>query len=205
MAVVQEPVENGGGEDLVAGQELGPIPDAFVGGDEDAAAAVAVRNHAEEEAGLLPGGVFTFDDPKTEDSKRPVPLSPKMAAILQAHLKRQEELRAYDQDLDLVFGDLSGQPADSRNILRSHTKPIAKRAGIKRSVTLYSLRYSFMTHSTNMSRAPKLTSRVMGHKTVTFSEDVYNDPDDEALRESTLHMDEFLPDTDVDSAGEEAA
>ncbi len=154
---------------------------------------------------LLPGGVFTFDDPKTEDSKRPVPLSPKMAAILQAHLKRQEELRAYDQDLDLVFGDLSGQPADSRNILRRHTKPIAKRAGIKRSVTLYSLRYSFMTHSTNMSRAPKLTSRVMGHKTVTFSEDVYNDPDDEALRESTRHMDEFLPDTDVDSAGEEAA
>lgn len=154
---------------------------------------------------LLPGGVFTFDEPKTEDSKRAVPLSQKMAAILQEHLKRQEELRAYDEELDLVFGDLSGQPADSRNILRRHVKPIAKRAGIKRSVTLYSLRYSFMTHATNGTRAPKLTSRVMGNKTVTFSEDVYNDPDDEALRESTAHMDAFLPDADSGSEGEEAA
>lgn len=153
---------------------------------------------------LLPGGAFTFDDPKTEESKRTVPLSPKMAGILQAHLKRQEELRAYDEELDLVFGDLSGQPADSRNVLRRHVKPVVKRAAIKRSVTLYSLRYSFMTHATNMSRAPKLTSRVMGHMTVTFSDDVYNDPDDEALRESTRHMDEFLPDTDVESEGDEA-
>lgn len=45
----------------------------------------------------------------------------------------------------------------------------------------------------------------MGHKTVTFSEDVHDDPDGEALRESTAHMDAFLPDADSGSEGEEAA
>lgn len=160
---------------------------------------------SERKLTLLPGGEFILDGPKTEDSERTVPLPQKMAAILQVHLERQGELRAYDEEFDLVFGDLGGQPADSRNVLRRPVKPIAKRAGIRRSVTLYSARYSILTDATNGTRAPKLTSRVMGHKTVTFSEDVHDDPDGEALRESTAHMDAFLPDPDVDPEEEDAA
>ena len=57
VAVVEESVEDGGGEDFVAGEEFGPVADAFVGGDEDAASAVAVGDHAEEEAGFLSGHV----------------------------------------------------------------------------------------------------------------------------------------------------
>ena len=55
VAVVEEPVEDGGGEDLVAGQEFGPVLDAFVGGDEDRAAAVAIGHEAEEETRLGAG------------------------------------------------------------------------------------------------------------------------------------------------------
>lgn len=153
---------------------------------------------------LLPGGTYRFDPPKTKSSKRRIPLSPKLRAILQEHLKTQERLQAYDPDLDLVFGDLAGQPADSRNILRRHVKPIAKKAGLGDDVTLYSFRYSFMTLSTNRTGAPKLTSMVLGHKDVTFSQNVYNDPDDEELRESTHQMDEFIEVDELDQGVEGA-
>ena len=59
--MVEQAVENGGGEDLVAGEEFGPVADALVGGDEDAAAAVAVGDEAEEEAGVEAGHGFETD------------------------------------------------------------------------------------------------------------------------------------------------
>lgn len=65
-------------------------------------------------------------------------------------------------------------------------------------------RYTFMTLTTGSTRLPKLTSRSLGHGTVTFSDDAYNDPDDEALREDTATMDGFLPTTpDVESPEDE--
>ena len=33
MGAVEQAVEDGGGQDLVAGEELGPVADALVGGD----------------------------------------------------------------------------------------------------------------------------------------------------------------------------
>ena len=48
VTVVQQSIEDGGGEDLVAGEHLGPVADALVGGDQDAAALVAVAHHREE-------------------------------------------------------------------------------------------------------------------------------------------------------------
>lgn len=148
----------------------------------------------ERKLSLLPGGMYRFDPPKTKSSKRRVPLSPRVRKVLLNHMKRQTELRAYDENLDLVFGDLDGQPADSRNILRRHVKPIAKRAGIERSVTLYSLRHTFMTLATNDTGSPKLTSTVLGHKDVTFSQNTYQDPQREDLRRTAIAMDFYIPD-----------
>ncbi len=154
----------------------------------------------ERKLSLLPGGMYRFDPPKTRSSERKVPMSPRVRAVLLNHFKRQTELRAHDADLDLVFGDLDGQPADSRNILRRHVKPIAEKAGIGGSVTLYSLRHTFMTLATNDTGAPKLTSKVLGHKDVAFSQNVYQDPQNEDLRRTAIAMDDYLPD---ESAPEE--
>jgi len=151
----------------------------------------------ERKLSLLPGGQFRFDPPKTKGSKRPVPLSPRVRTALLNHMKRQTELRAYDEDLDLVFGDLEGRPADSRNILRRHVKPIAKKAGIQRSVTLYGLRHTFMTIATNDTGSAKLTSEVLGHKDVAFSQNTYQDPQQEDLRRTAVAMDAYVPDEEV--------
>ncbi len=151
---------------------------------------------------LLPGGTYRFDPPKTKSSERTVPMSPRVRAVLLSHFNRQTELRAHDADLDLVFGDLDGQPADSRNILRRHVKPIAEKAGIGGTVSLYSLRHTFMTLATNDTGSAKLTSKVLGHKDVAFSQNVYQDPQNEDLRRTAIAMDDYLPD-EIESALEE--
>ncbi len=53
VAGVEQSVEDGGRDGLIAGQHLGPVADALVGGDEDGPALVAVRDQAEEEVGVL--------------------------------------------------------------------------------------------------------------------------------------------------------
>src|SRR5262249_34982851 len=52
VALVQEPIEDRGRQDLVAGEHLGPVLDALVGRDEDAAAAIAIADEPEEQARL---------------------------------------------------------------------------------------------------------------------------------------------------------
>ena len=53
-ALVQEPVEDGGGHGLVSGEDAGPVLDALVGGDGGGAASVAIADEAEEEPGIGP-------------------------------------------------------------------------------------------------------------------------------------------------------
>ena len=50
---VQEPIESSAGEDGVAGEDIGPVAEGLVGGDDDGVIAlVAVAEDLEEEAGL---------------------------------------------------------------------------------------------------------------------------------------------------------
>jgi hypothetical protein len=51
--VVQEAVEDGGGEDLVAGEDLGPVADVLVRGEDDRAFLVAGADQSEEEIRFL--------------------------------------------------------------------------------------------------------------------------------------------------------
>jgi hypothetical protein len=53
VGAVEQPIEDGGGEDLVTDEQPGPVADALVGRDHHRAAAVAVADEAEEQAGFL--------------------------------------------------------------------------------------------------------------------------------------------------------
>lgn len=54
MCVVQQPVQNGGGQRFVTGQQLAPVAHALVSRDQDRATAIAVGHQPEEQAGLGP-------------------------------------------------------------------------------------------------------------------------------------------------------
>src|ERR1043165_568916 len=49
---MQQPVQNGGGQGLVIGEDFAPIQEALVGRDNQAAAFVATHDQAEEQTGL---------------------------------------------------------------------------------------------------------------------------------------------------------
>ena len=53
VGAMQQPVEDGGGQNFVPGKELGPVADALVGRDDPRTAAIAVADQPKEEACLL--------------------------------------------------------------------------------------------------------------------------------------------------------
>jgi hypothetical protein len=67
-------------------------------------------------------GRLVITEPKTDRSRRPVPLSPVVVAMLRKHRASQaaERLRAANQwqDSGLVFTTELGGPVDPRNLLR---------------------------------------------------------------------------------------
>jgi integrase len=78
------------------------------------------------------GAELVFSEPKTERSRRTVPLSPAVVAMLRKHKPSQaaEKLRAANQwqDWGLVF--TTGGPVDPRNFLRV-MEVAAKAAGVE--------------------------------------------------------------------------
>ena len=54
-----------------------------------------------------------------------------------------------------------------------------------------------MTIATNDTGSAKLTSEVLGHQDVSFSQNTYQDPQQEDLRRTAIAMDAYIPDEDV--------
>jgi len=77
------------------------------------------------------GKALVFSEPKTKRSRRTVPLSPAVVALLRKHRAAQaaEKLRAGNQwrDSGLVFTDEFGGPIDPRNLLRALSRSPRKR------------------------------------------------------------------------------
>jgi integrase len=85
-----------------------------------------------------------FSEPKTDRSRRTVPLSPAVVAMLRKHRTEQkaERLRAGNQwqETGLVFTTELGRPVDPRNFLRV-VEDAAKSAGVE-GVGVHTLRHS---------------------------------------------------------------
>ncbi|MBP0644620.1 tyrosine-type recombinase/integrase, partial [Mycobacterium tuberculosis] len=85
--------------------------------------------------------------PKTERSRRTVPLSSAVVGLLRKHkvTQAEERLRAGDQWLDsgLVFTTEFGGPVDPRNLLRV-LEVAATQAGVEK-VGVHTLRHSAAT------------------------------------------------------------
>ena len=79
------------------------------------------------------GGKLIITEPKTAGSRRTVPLSTPLVAMLRAHRAEQEGERAAARDTwtdhNLVFATELGTPGDPRNILRT-IQIAAQKAGI---------------------------------------------------------------------------
>jgi integrase len=124
------------------------------------------------------GGGWDFGDPKTERSRRVVPLPKTLLNELKTHRIEQQKNRlklgpAY-QNSDLVFATEFGTPLNARNIDQRHFKKILKKVGLNEKIRLYDLRHTCATLLLSAGENPKIVSERLGHASIVLTLDTYS-------------------------------
>ncbi len=124
------------------------------------------------------GGGWYFEEPKTSQSRRTIPLPPSVIAQLKAHRRTQleEKMRAGDgyENNDFVFCTDTGTPLSIHNLTSRHFKPALVRAGLPKTIRLYDLRHTTATLLLLSGVNPKIVSERLGHSSITLTLDVYS-------------------------------
>ncbi|NSW84270.1 MAG: site-specific integrase [Syntrophothermus sp.] len=114
-------------------------------------------------------------DPKTESSKRLIPLLPEVIQELRRLKKKQAEERLFFgqayQDNNLVFAQENGKPIDPRTFDRRH-KAILKKAGLKH-VRVHDLRHTVATILIQEGENPENLRDLLGHTRTSTTLDLY--------------------------------
>ena len=122
------------------------------------------------------GGRLAFTEPKSQRSRRTVPLPDPLVVELRAHRVRQaaERLTAGSSwdDHDLVFPSRFGTPLDPRNALRA-LATVAGRAGLD-GVGLHTLRHTSASLMLVQGVHPRVVMETLGHSGISITMDVYS-------------------------------
>ncbi len=117
-----------------------------------------------------------YQEPKTKNGKRTIPLPGAAVEILKQHRRHQleEKLAAGEiyEDNDLVFATTLGKPIDSKNLVRRF-KAILKKAGID-NINFHALRHTYATRFVELNEHPKVVQELMGHSDVRITLDIYS-------------------------------
>ena len=114
--------------------------------------------------------VVYVGEPKSESSKRKVPLTPALLKLLEEHR----------QDDEIYVTSCSVKPHEVAS-LQNHFKVVLKRAGI-RDINFHSLRHTFATRCVEKGFDVKSLSMILGHSDVSITLNTYVHPSMESLR-----------------------
>ena len=127
---------------------------------------------------------LVISEPKTARSRRALPLSPAVVALLRQHRAAQkaEKLRAANQwqESGLVFTTELGGPVDPRNLLRV-IETSATKLGLD-GVGVHTLRHSAAVGWLEAGRHIKAVADLLGHSSIAITGDVYGHTSDETAR-----------------------
>lgn len=129
-----------------------------------------------------------FGTPKTDNSRRAVPLAPVTIAALRAHRKNQNEDRmlvgpGYRTDLDLVFAHPDGTPLRPTTVLRTFQRHVDD-LGLPK-IGLHGLRHTWATIAMAGGISPKIVSDNLGHASVSTTLDLYSHVAPSIARDAT--------------------
>jgi integrase len=130
------------------------------------------------------GGKLIITEPKTDRSRRPVPLPQPVVAMLRAHRARQnaERVAARDQwqENGLVFATEFGTPVGPRNILRT-VQIAAQKAGMS-DIGVHTLRHSAAVTWLESKVHIKAVADLLGHSSIAITGDIYGHTSDDTAR-----------------------
>lgn len=136
-----------------------------------------------------------FEEPKTNRSRRSVPLPAVALKALGAHRKRQAEEKlasgpAYQDQAQLIFATPTGSPIPPGDVSHAFAKAV-KAAGLPR-LRLYDLRHSAATLLLAAGESLKVISELLGHSTITLTGDVYAHVSESMQRQVSAKLDALL-------------
>ena len=133
-----------------------------------------------------------FVDPKTDESRRTVPLNDSVVRQLNAHRVRQAEYRLgmgkHWQDNDLVFPSTIGTPREPAVVNRALARSITA-AGIDRKVRVHDLRHTCASLMIENGVPPKVVQDIMGHSSYSVTMNIYVHTNPAMLRSATDILD----------------
>jgi integrase len=129
-----------------------------------------VKNHETGRTQLV------FQEPKTEHSRRTIPIPQGCETALRQHRAHQAEEKlalgqAYE-DHGLVFCRTEGRPIDPRTLNRYFSQALA-RAGLP-SFRLHDARHTFATWLLEQGVSPKVVQTMLGHSSIAVTLDIYS-------------------------------
>jgi integrase len=135
-----------------------------------------------------------LDEPKTDKSRRTVPLPRSAVEALKVHRTRQlEEQRTAAgawQEHGLVFTTEIGTPLEPRNVLRRF-ELLEHRAGLH-GVTLHTLRHSAASFVLAAGTHTKVVQEHLGHSSYAITADIYSHVGPAQQREAADGLDGAL-------------
>ncbi len=137
---------------------------------------------------------LALGEPKTEKSRRAVPLPRSAVETLRAHRKRQaaEQLAAGSvwQGSGLAFTTEIGTPLEPRNVLRRF-QVLARRVGLE-GVHLHTLRHSAASFLLAAGTHTKVVQEHLGHSSYAITADTYSHVAPAQQREAADRLDAAL-------------
>jgi integrase len=109
-----------------------------------------------------------FQSPKTQKSRRTIPLGPHAIAWLREHRLRAKRTAAHD----LVFGNRSGRPTRESKLLQKVLQPAAEAAGLGR-VTWHQFRHIHSSLLNDLHVPVKIAQEQLGHSSISTTLNIY--------------------------------
>jgi integrase len=135
-----------------------------------------------------------FHEPKTESSRRSIPIPADISVELRAHKARQAQERllfgqAY-QDHGLVFAEPDGRPIDPRTFTRRFDR-LLQQAGLPHS-NFHSARHAYATIALELGESAKVVQSNLGHAKIATTLDTYSHVSLDLQRQAAARMNEAL-------------
>jgi integrase len=129
-----------------------------------------------------------FQEPKTEKSKRIIPLPSAVLESLKKHRERMFQEGFYGLDKQ-VFCSATGTYIIPRNFNRKYQE-LCKKAGI--SINLHALRHTFATRLLEAGENLKVVQELLGHARVSTTADIYSHVSQDIKKEAVNKINDLL-------------